>query len=113
MTMSIARELGEYNIICNAIAPGFIDSRELPKQKEHLRAGKGYADNSKKHIPLGIGGVPNNIAGMVLALGSSLGDYVNGQTITVDGGLLTLFPVPDHERAEDAAKFPNYSSSTK
>ena len=103
MTMSIARELGEHNIICNAIAPGFIDSRELPKQKEHLRAGKGYADNSKKHIPLGIGGVPNNIAGMVLALCSSLGDYVNGQTITVDGGLLTLFPVPDHELGEDRA----------
>ncbi|MBM26709.1 MAG: hypothetical protein CL760_13735, partial [Chloroflexi bacterium] len=45
----------------------------------------------------------NNIAGMVLALCSSLGDYVNGQTITVDGGLLTLFPVPDHELGEDRA----------
>ena len=83
LACTIASEWSKYKIYCNAIAPGFIDSRELPKQKEHLRAGKGYADNSKKHIPLGIGGVPNNIAGMVLALCSSLGDYVNGQTITV------------------------------
>ena len=113
MTMSMARELGEHNIICNAIAPGYIDARELPKQKEHLRSGKGYADNAKKHIPLGIGGIPNNIAGMVIALCSSFGDYVNGQTITVDGGLLTLFPVPDQEQSEDELRYSNYSSSEK
>ena len=97
MTMNMAQELGQYNIICNAIAPGFIDSRELPKGQEHMRAGKGYADKAKQYIPIGIGGIPDNIANMAVALCTSVGNYVNGQTITVDGGLLTGFPVPDSE----------------
>jgi len=97
MTMSMAKELGKYNIICNAIAPGYIDSRTLPKNEEYLRAGEGYADNAKTHIPIGIGGVPDNISGITVALCSSVGDYINGQTITVDGGLLKRFPVPDLE----------------
>ena len=37
MTMNMAQELGQYNIICNAVAPGYIDSRELPKDQEHMR----------------------------------------------------------------------------
>lgn len=99
MTMNMAQELGKYNIICNAIAPGYIDSRELPNGKEYTRAGKGYADNAKKYIPIGIGGIPENIADMALALCTSIGNYVNGQTIIVDGGLLTRFPIPDLEQA--------------
>ena len=101
MTLNMAQELGQYNIICNAIAPGYIDSRELPKDQEHIRAGKGYADNAKKYIPIGIGGVPDNIADMAVALCTSIGNYVNGQTITVDGGLLTGFPVPDADLRVD------------
>ena len=97
MTMNMAQELGQYNIICNAIAPGYIDSRELPKDQEYMRAGEGYADNAKQYIPIGIGGVPDNIANMAVALCTSVGNYVNGQTITIDGGLLTGFPVPDSE----------------
>jgi NAD(P)-dependent dehydrogenase (short-subunit alcohol dehydrogenase family) len=98
MTMNMAQELGQYNIICNAIAPGYIDSRELTTEQEHMRAGKGYADKAKPYIPIGIGGVPDNIADMAIALCTSIGNYVNGQTITVDGGLLTRFPVPDSEQ---------------
>ncbi|MQG38871.1 MAG: SDR family oxidoreductase [SAR202 cluster bacterium] len=97
MTMNMAQELGQYNIICNAIAPGYIDSRELPKDQEYMRAGEGYADNAKQYIPIRIGGVPDNIANMAVALCTSVGNYVNGQTITIDGGLLTGFPVPDSE----------------
>tara|TARA_A100001037_G_scaffold130716_1_gene118417 strand:- start:9388 stop:10179 length:792 start_codon:yes stop_codon:yes gene_type:complete len=99
MTMSMAKELGKYNIICNAIAPGYIDSRPLREDKEYLRAGEGYADEAKTHIPIGIGGVPDNISDLAAALCSSVGNYINGQTITVDGGLLTRFPIPDLEQS--------------
>ena len=74
-----------------------LDWQELPKGQEHMRAGKGYADKAKQYIPIGIGGIPDNIANMAVALCTSVGNYVNGQTITVDGGLLTGFPVPDSE----------------
>ena len=89
MTMSMATELGEHSITCNAVAPGYIDSRVLPKNQEHLRAGPGYVDEVKPLIPLRRGGVPLDIAGAVLALCSWMGDYVTGQCVTVDGGLLT------------------------
>jgi NAD(P)-dependent dehydrogenase (short-subunit alcohol dehydrogenase family) len=88
MTMSLAMELGKHGIACNAVAPGYIDSRVLPEDQEHLRAGPGYADDVKPLIPLRRGGVPREIAGVVLALCSWMGDYVTGQCVTVDGGLL-------------------------
>ena len=88
MSMSMAVELSGHSINCNCVAPGYIDSRLLPPEQEHLRAGPGYADYAKSWIPSGRGGVPNDIAKAVLFLCSPLGDYVNGQCITVDGGFL-------------------------
>ena len=48
-------------------------------------------------IPNRRGGVPQDIAGACVFLASGLGDYVNGQTITVDGGLLSGGVPPDSE----------------
>ncbi len=89
MTMSMALDLSGHNINCNCVAPGYIDSRVLPPEQEHLRAGPGYADEAKKWIPARRGGVPEDIAKAALFLCSPLGDYVNGQCITIDGGFLT------------------------
>ena len=57
-------------------------------EEEARRGGEGYADHAKKFIPNRRGGVPRDIAGAALFLASELGDYVNGETILVDGGLL-------------------------
>ena len=90
MAKSMALDLAGSGITCNCVAPGYIDSRLLPPEREHLRAGPGYAEEAKSSwIPSRRGGVPNDIAGAVMFLCSDLGDYVNGQCITVDGGLLT------------------------
>ena len=88
MAESMAVDLAGYNITSNCVAPGFIDSRLLPPEQEHLRAGPGYADHAMSWIPSRRGGVPADIAGAVLFLSSKLGAYVNGQCITVDGGFL-------------------------
>ncbi len=89
MTMSLALDLGKYRINCNCVAPGYIDSRLLPPEQEHLRGGPGYADYAMPWIPCGRGGTPEDIARAVLFLVSPLGDYVNGTCILVDGGFLT------------------------
>ena len=89
MAQSMAVDLAGHNITSNCVAPGYIDSRLLTPEEEHLRGGPGYVDHAKESIPSRRGGVPNDIAGAVLFLCSDLGDYVNGECITVDGGFLS------------------------
>ena len=91
MTMSMALDLAGQNINCNCIAPGAIDSRVLPPEEEHLR-GQHISQEVEERIPSRRGGVPRDIANAVLFLCSSLGDYVNGECITVDGGALVGAP---------------------
>ena len=89
MTMGMAHDLAGHGINCTAVAPGYIDSRPLAPEEEHQRGQTFYTDAVAPKIPAGRIGVPEDIAKVVLALCSPLGDYVNGQTITVDGGFLT------------------------
>ena len=95
MHKSMAVDLKGHNINCNSIAPGYIDSRILPPEQEHLRGDitlvtKSHGNYKKaiNWIPTQRIGVPEDIARAVVFLCSSLGDYVNGQCIPVDGGFL-------------------------
>ena len=88
MAKSMAVDLSGENINFNCVAPGYIDSRSLPPEEEHLRAGPGYVGKAMEWIPADRGGYPHDIAKAVLFLPSELGDYVNGECITVDGGFL-------------------------
>lgn len=82
-TKSVALELGSRNIRCNAIAPGFIETEMTAELNEAT------VEEWKKAIPLKRGGQPTEVANVCLFLGSDLSSYVTGQTIQVDGGLLT------------------------
>ena len=82
-TKSIAQELGSRNIRCNSIAPGFIETEMTGELNEAT------VDEWKKAIPLKRGGEANEVANVCLFLASDLSSYVTGQTIQVDGGLLT------------------------
>ena len=90
MAMSMAVDLAGTGITSNCVAPGYIDSRVLPPEREHERGKlEGYVDYALEYIPSRRGGVPRDIANACLFLASDLGSYVNGQTITVDGGFLS------------------------
>jgi 3-oxoacyl-[acyl-carrier protein] reductase len=80
-TKALARELGEYNILINALCPGFT-ATDLTMQslsKEEL-------ENIKKQIPLKRLALPKEIAKSVKFLISDNNSYITGQTITIDGG---------------------------
>ena len=80
---SIALELGSRNIRCNVIAPGFIETEMTEVLDDKV------VQEWRDSIPLKRGGTPNDVADVCLWLGSELSSYVTGQTIHVNGGLLT------------------------
>lgn len=82
-TKSLAKELGSRNIRCNAIAPGFIETDMTHGISEEMK------EQFKKNIPLGRYGSAEEVAKVVLFLASDLSSYVNGQVISVCGGLNT------------------------
>ncbi len=81
-TKSIAKEVASRNITVNAIAPGFIETdmtdKLNEKQKEAMVA----------QIPLRKIGKPEDIAKAVIFLASESANYITGQTLVVDGGLV-------------------------
>lgn len=94
MTKTIAKEWGRFNVCCNAVAYGFIESR-LTQAKElgeststgiALGIPKAQRDAAVNHIPLHRLGTPEDAAGPVLFLASSLSDYVTGSVVLVTGG---------------------------
>jgi 3-oxoacyl-[acyl-carrier protein] reductase len=81
-TKSLARELGSFNIHVNAVAPGLIESEVVSKMpKEKVEA-------IIKSSSLGRIGKPEEVASAVLFLASEDSDYITGQTIVVDGGII-------------------------
>lgn len=80
---SIALELGSRNIRCNAIAPGFIETEMTEVLDEKT------VQEWRNNIPLKRGGTPEDIANACLFLASDLSSYITGQTLNVNGGLLT------------------------
>lgn len=81
-TKSVAKELGSRNIRCNAIAPGFVET----DMTSYLKEGES-AEKYKAGIPLGKFATTEDIANVALFLGSDMGSYITGQTISVCGGL--------------------------
>ena len=80
---SIALELGSRNIRCNVIAPGFIETEMTDVLDEKV------VQEWRNSIPLKRGGTPFDIAKTCVWLGSDMSSYITGQTIHVNGGLLT------------------------
>jgi 3-oxoacyl-[acyl-carrier protein] reductase len=81
-TKSIAKELGSRNIRSNAIAPGFIRTEMTDALPTDV------VEGWNKLIPLQRIGQTDDVANVALFLASDMGAYVNGQTISVCGGML-------------------------
>ena len=80
---SVALELGSRNIRSNVIAPGFIETEMTDKLDHEIVA------QWRAGIPLKRGGSPEDIANACVFLASELSAYITGQTLHVDGGMLT------------------------
>lgn len=80
---SVALELGSRNIRSNVIAPGFIETEMTAKLSEEV------VQDWRDGIPLKRGGTPEDIANTCVFLASDLSNYITGQVINVDGGMLT------------------------
>jgi 3-oxoacyl-[acyl-carrier protein] reductase len=82
LTKTAAKELATRNVTVNAVAPGYIQTdmtKDLPQ---------GAKDAFMTVTPMQRAGSPADVAGVVFLLASPDSDYVTGQVLTVDGGLL-------------------------
>jgi len=77
-----ANELGPYGIRVNAVCPGLIRTRLTADSFANGR----FLSEYFRHIPLGRGGQPDEVAQAVLFLASDLASYITGTTLLVDGG---------------------------
>ena len=82
LTKSVAKELGSRNILCNAVAPGFIQTDMTDAMTPEARA------VLQGQIPLERLGAPGDVAQAVAFLASDMAAYMTGQVLVVDGGLL-------------------------
>jgi len=82
LTKSTAKELASRGITCNAVAPGLIKSKMTDVLPEKVK------ENYLSNIPLGRFGTPEDVAAVIGFLASCDSDYVNGQVIHIDGGLV-------------------------
>ncbi|RLQ95775.1 3-oxoacyl-[acyl-carrier-protein] reductase [Falsibacillus albus] len=82
LTKTTAKELSSRGITVNAIAPGFISSDMTDKLSEEVKA------EMFKQIPLARFGEPKDIAKVVTFLASDAANYMTGQTLHVDGGMV-------------------------
>ncbi|MGU8480668.1 3-oxoacyl-[acyl-carrier-protein] reductase [Clostridium perfringens] len=82
LTKSLAKELGSRGITVNAVAPGFINTDMTASLSEKVK------EEASKNIPLKRLGDPEDVANLVGFLASDASNYITGQVINVDGGMI-------------------------
>jgi 3-oxoacyl-[acyl-carrier protein] reductase len=82
LTKSVAKEFASRNILCNAVAPGFIATDMTAVLTPEARGAL------QGQIPLERLGAPTDVASAVAFLSSDLASYITGQVLVVDGGML-------------------------
>jgi len=97
MTKTVAKEWGQFNIRCNAVAFGTIETRMIKAKEEGEQInikGHNIAIGIPQHmremmvmmIPLGRTGTPEEAAGGILMLASPFASYITGHVLEVTGG---------------------------
>ena len=81
LTRRMAAELVRDDIVVSSLAPGAFPS-------DMNKAARDFGDNVARRIPAGRIGLAEDMAGAAIYLASRAGDYVVGETLTVDGGVV-------------------------
>lgn len=82
LTKTLAKELGRKGVTVNAVAPGFIATEMVKKMPENVLKAM------EEKVPVGRLGLPEEIASVYLFLASDEAAYINGATLSVDGGIV-------------------------
>jgi len=82
LTKSVARELASRNVQVNAVAPGFVITDMTADLPEAAKT------SMLQTIPLERAGTSEDVAGVVAFLASADADYITGQVLNVDGGMV-------------------------
>lgn len=85
LTKNIASEYGQYNIQCNGIGPGYIETPQTAPLRE---TGHPFNEFILGRTPANRWGTPADLAGPAVFLASNASDFVNGHILYVDGGIL-------------------------
>lgn len=94
LTRNMATEWAKHNIQTNGIGPGyFATSQTAPIRVD----GHPFNDFIVGRTPAGKWGDPSDLEGAAIFLGSKASDFVNGQVIYVDGGILATIGKPANE----------------
>ncbi len=90
LTKNIASEYGRFNIQCNGIGPGYIATPQTAPLREIQPDGSRHPFDRFiiSKTPAERWGEPNDLAGAAVFLASRASDFVNGQILYVDGGIL-------------------------
>ena len=85
LTKNIASEYGEYNIQCNGLGPGYIETSQTAALRNE---GHPFNDFIIGRTPAARWGTPDDMTGPAVFLASEASDFVNGHILYVDGGIL-------------------------
>lgn len=90
LTRNIAAEYGGYHIQCNGIGPGYIATPQTAPLRERGAGGERHPFDRfiLSKTPAGRWGTPEDLMGAAVFLASEASDFVNGQILYVDGGIL-------------------------
>lgn len=82
LTKTLSKEFGSRGVTCNAVAPGFIQTKMTDELTVEVK------DNYLKQIPLNRFGSAQDVANAVVFLASDKADYITGQVLSVNGGMI-------------------------
>ena len=90
LTKNICAEFGQYNIQCNGLGPGYIETSQTAPLREKQADGSDHPFHTflMGKTPAGRWGKPEDLAGPAVFLASHASDFVNGHILYVDGGIL-------------------------
>ena len=90
LTKNIASEYGEYNIQCNGMGPGYIATAQTAPLRERQADGSRHPFDQfiTAKTPAGRWGEAEDMVGPCVFLASNASDFVNGQILYADGGIL-------------------------